>query len=415
MSTKSKRGGAISVLVYIAVIAVLGWGTMRVYHWFTSRSVGAAVEASVGKIEQARTLISEGKQQEAKELLLAVAEKPAGDNVGPSSLMLLAEMEETAGNKPQAIAYLERITQEFPTSADRPKALLQYAKLLESDSQFDKAKAVYEELRASAPADLRAPATTRLAKLTESAGNSASREAAREMYRQALQEASVGSAAWEEALDALGAVNVALVFSPEPTSDSETYVLEKGDSITSIGNKKNTTQGMLLRANNLTEDARLDVGQRLKYTPKDFRIIIERSTCKLYLLDNKGVFKRYYTGLGMPGHETTLGSYKIGNKEKDPVWHKPGAGPIPSGDPANELGTRWMPLVPVQEALPKDLGIHGTIRPETVGGYASHGCARLVKDDVEELYDLVVRSTPVDIVETVTPEMLQVNPGNPAG
>jgi hypothetical protein len=30
----------------------------------------------------------------------------------------------------------------------------------------------------------------------------------------------------------------------------------------------------------------------------------------------------------------------------------------------------------------------------------------MLKEDVEELYDLVVRATPVDIVETVEPNML---------
>jgi lipoprotein-anchoring transpeptidase ErfK/SrfK len=51
--------------------------------------------------------------------------------------------------------------------------------------------------------------------------------------------------------------------------------------------------------------------------------------------------------------------------------------------------------------LPTDLGIHGTIEPASIGQYKSHGCPRLLKEDVEELYDLVVRSTPVSIVEVI--------------
>lgn len=90
----------------------------------------------------------------------------------------------------------------------------------------------------------------------------------------------------------------------------------------------------------------------------------------------------------------------------DPTWFKPNAGPIPPGDPRNELGSRWMPLVPEREELPTDLGIHGTIAPETIGEHSSSGCARMHNADVEELYDLVVRSTPVEIVETVDPRDL---------
>ena len=63
-----------------------------------------------------------------------------------------------------------------------------------------------------------------------------------------------------------------------------------------------------------------------------------------------------------------------------------------------------MPMVPEEEALPTDLGIHGTIAPETIGTYASSGCPRMYKEDVEELYDLVVRSTPVFVVDTYSPE-----------
>jgi lipoprotein-anchoring transpeptidase ErfK/SrfK len=256
---------------------------------------------------------------------------------------------------------------------------------------------VYQDVYEKAAHDVRAPATVGLGRHAE---RNKDLLKARELYREAVKDATPDSREWNDALDALGKVNVALVFSHQETPESKWYTVAKGDSITSIGNALNTTQGMLMRANGIDESTVLSTGQRLIYTPKDFRIVIERSRRRLFLLDKDGVFKRYSVGLGKPGHETTLGSYKIGNKEKNPVWHKPGVGPIPSGDPANELGTRWMPFVPDQEGLPKDLGIHGTIRPETVGQYSSNGCVRLYPEDVEELYDLVVRSTPVDIVET---------------
>ncbi len=221
-----------------------------------------------------------------------------------------------------------------------------------------------------------------------------------------MRDAAWNTPDWEEAADGLGRLNAELIFSVEPTPESKVYSVERGDNLTNIGMKLNTTQGLLMRANGLTKDTTLNVGNRLKYTPKDFRIIIERSTCRLFLLDGDGLFKRYLTGLGRPGHETTLGEFRIGNKQVDPTWFKPNAGPIPPGDPENELGSRWMPLVPEREELPTDLGIHGTIAPDTIGKHTSSGCARMHNADVEELYDLVVRSTPVEIVETVEPRDL---------
>ena len=204
-----------------------------------------------------------------------------------------------------------------------------------------------------------------LAGLAQQAEREGDLEKARGLYREALEDASVGSDLWLESAEALGRLNIQLIFSPAETSESKIYEVKSGDNLLAIGVTLNTTQGLLMTANGIDDPARLRVGQRLKYTPKNFRIVIERSTCRLFLLDKNGLFKMYMTGLGMPGYETTLGSYTIGNKEKNPTWHKPGSEPIPPLDPENELGTRWMPLVPAEEGLPNDLGIHGTIHPET--------------------------------------------------
>jgi len=250
---------------------------------------------------------------------------------------------------------------------------------------------------------VRAPALCGLARAAERADDL---EKARALCREAVRDAAWNSPDWDEAAEALGRLNIALIFSPKPTPESQVYTVERGDNLTNIGMKLNTTQGLLMRANALDKVTTLNVGDRIKFTPKDFRIIIERSTCRLFLLDGDGLFKCYRVGLGKTGHETTLGEYRIGNKQVDPTWFKPNAGPIPPGDPRNELGSRWMPLVPEREELPTDLGIHGTIAPETIGEHSSSGCARMHNADVEELYDLVVRSTPVEIVETVDPRDL---------
>jgi len=178
-------------------------------------------------------------------------------------------------------------------------------------------------------------------------------------------------------------------------------MVQQGDSLITIGVKLNTPVGMLCRANQLDENTKLRLNQTLKYTPKDFRLLVERSKCRAFLVDEQGIFKRYKVGLGKPGHETALGFYKIGNKQKNPTWFKPGEGAIPAGDPRNELGTRWMPLVPAEPGLPTDLGLHGTIAPETIGTYSSNGCVRFYPEEVEEIYDLIVRSTPVIIKEEV--------------
>jgi lipoprotein-anchoring transpeptidase ErfK/SrfK len=44
------------------------------------------------------------------------------------------------------------------------------------------------------------------------------------------------------------------------------------------------------------------------------------------------------------------------------------------------------------------LGIHEAIEPASIGTYSSHGCVGMLKQDVEELYDLVPLRTPVKVM-----------------
>ena len=293
---------------------------------------------------------------------------------------------------------LQRTLADFPTSPDFPVLAAAYGEALERQDRIQEARKQYEEIIKASPKGLQAPALIGLGRLAE---KEQERVVARDYYRSAFNDAAMDSETWMQALEAMGRLNVELIFAQLETPESKYYTVESGDTLTSIGIKLNTTQGLLTRANGLSETDSLHPGQRLKHTPKDFRILVERGTCRLYLMDNQGPFKMYPTGLGMPGYETTLGKYTIGSKQKDPTWFRPNGAPVPPNDPANELGTRWMPMVPVEEGLPTDLGIHGTIAPETIGYYKSHGCPRLRNESAEELYDLIVRSTPVEVVEKI--------------
>lgn len=367
--------------------------------------------AAMDHIQSAQNLFEAGDLEAAAQELRPQLEQMEDPVLGPEAYMLMAKIETRNQNTATALEHLERALERFERSPAYPEVMAQYAQLLEEVGRTEEALQQYAQLREQAPPELGVAALVGLGRHAEREGKLFE---AREMYREAMLNAPWESDRWDEAADAYGELNTQLIFSSSETPESRTYTIEPGDNLTSIGIKLNTTQGLLIRANNIEDPARIRPNQHLKYTPKDFRIVIERSTCRLYLLDKDGLFKRYQVGLGKPGFETTLGSYTIGNKEVDPTWHKPGAEPIPPGDPENELGSRWMPLVPVEEGLPMDLGIHGTIAPKTIGQYASRGCPRLHNEKVEELYDLVVRSTPVEIVDTVDPVILGlVNP--PAG
>lgn len=391
-----------TILLFICAVAGAG---IYAYRFYVSQTVAEQVADAATQIVSAEKAIASGDHEAARSEIATIDAQALQGTLGARYATLNARLEYADENFTEATTWLDRADQYDPAYLNAPERRVFRGQVLEFSGNTEGARAIYEDIVASSPADIRAPAEVGLGRLAEAAG---ALEEARDYYKRALEAAPWDSADWNEALDRLGEANVALIFSVAETSDSTYYQVESGDNLTEIGKKLNTTQGLLIRANNLADAGALNVGDRLKYTHKDFRIVIERETRRLFLYDANGIFKRYHVGLGREGKETALGRYRIGNKQQDPDWFKPGVGRIPFGDPENELGTRWMPLVPEREDLPRDLGIHGTWDDESVGEFASSGCARLTNSLVEELYDLVVRATPVEIVD-------RIQPGTPDG
>lgn len=401
--TKKSRWepGLFAIIVVVAAVMALIIGGPYLLSK-TKEAFPVAVTVNTDGLEVLQTAYASVEQGQYDDALAHIRPLLKGRDpiITPRAIILEADILHFQGQPEQALESLSAACENFTNSPEYPYLQARKARQLEEMDKGGEAKGIYESIRDNAPAEIRALGYLGLARLEQRANNLV---AARDLARLAVDDSPWGTVVWNEAVEMLGPLNVALIFSPQETPESKVYTVEKGDNLNYIGIKLNTTQGLLMEANNITAPEKLNLGQRLKYTPKDFSIIIERSTCSIYLMDNKGIFKRYRAGLGKPGHETTLGKYTIGTKQKDPVWHKPGAGPIAANAPANELGTRWMPLEPADEGLPRDLGIHGTIAPETIGSFASMGCARMHNEQVEELYDLVVRATPVEIVESLNP------------
>lgn len=358
----------------------------------------ASIEEQWDKILK---LKEEKKFEELRQLLKSYVESSNNSEELAKAYLLWLDIEEETGNLSQAEEVANQAQEKCVQAKDYVLILYKKARLLEKLNKDSDSESVCNTIVKEFSDKSKCYGYLGLARLANKRGEKVK---ARDLSHMAVVDAEWDSDIWNESLDLLGKLNVELIFSPEETPESKSYTVQKGDTLVGIGAKLNTPVGMLCRANNLDENTTLRPNQVLKYTPKDFKLIVERSRCRAFLVDESGIFKRYIVGLGKPGHETTLGTYKIGNKQKNPTWFKPGEGPIPPGDPRNELGTRWMPLVPAEPGLPSDLGLHGTIAPETIGTYSSNGCVRFLKEDIEELYDLIVRSTPVIIKDVVKPE-----------
>jgi lipoprotein-anchoring transpeptidase ErfK/SrfK/predicted negative regulator of RcsB-dependent stress response len=400
MPKRRKEPGLFRFIVALILLGGVAFGVLRVAQWFQDRNDVKVEAAAADNLELARKLTADKKFDEAQVLLDPILTRVNNPAFRPEAHLLQANILIESDRKREALEHLRAAALDYPTFPDRQQTALRYARLLDELGRTDDAMAQYEDIRRTAPPAMRAEAALALAKHHTRNDNMS---LADELFASILRDAEWGSDAWFEAAHRQGRRNVEAIFSHLPTEDSQTYRVERGDSLTTIGIKLNTTLGLLMYANNMDNPHTLRPNQMLKYTPKDFEIVIDRSRRLLYLFDGGDLFHVYRVGLGKPGQDTTLGRYRIGNKEKDPTWFKPGSEPIPAGDPRNELGTRWMPLIPDESGLPTDLGIHGTIAPESIGKYTSMGCPRLLNEQVEELYDLVVRSTPVRIVDSFEP------------
>ncbi len=118
------------------------------------------------------------------------------------------------------------------------------------------------------------------------------------------------------------------------------------------------------------------------------------------------VVKTFPVGIGRQDWGTPLGLTKIVGKVKDPTWtppasirkeHEENGDPLPAVVPAgpnNPLG---------QYAMRLAIGggsylIHGTNKAFGVGMRASHGCIRMMPEDIEYLFQQTPVGTPVRIV-----------------
>lgn len=110
--------------------------------------------------------------------------------------------------------------------------------------------------------------------------------------------------------------------------------------------------------------------------PVSLKINVAKRTLEVYT-DGR-LHKTFRVAVGKSDTPTPFGEWKV--VWKDYNW---GTG----------FGTRWMGLnVPWGT-----YGIHGTNKPWSIGGFASHGCIRMRNRDVEELFEWVPVGTPVVI------------------
>jgi lipoprotein-anchoring transpeptidase ErfK/SrfK len=143
-------------------------------------------------------------------------------------------------------------------------------------------------------------------------------------------------------------------------------------------------------------EARPDmVGFRGDYAPGT--IVVKTNERRLYLVVDPDHAVRYPVGVGKSGKQWA-GTTKIDGKYRNPAWSPPAEvkhdvpslpDVIPGGSPHNPMGVAAMTLAGGEYA------IHGTNVPNSVGGFVSYGCIRMLNPDISDLYQRVSVGTTV--------------------
>jgi lipoprotein-anchoring transpeptidase ErfK/SrfK len=227
--------------------------------------------------------------------------------------------------------------------------------------------------------------------------------AARNMLNASLSSGKLADADVKAAKLMLNKVSDTVIFSPRKfASDTitSTYDVKSGDRLDRIARQYEVTTELLQRINNLPDPRKMKAGANLKVVTGPFNAVVDKSDFMLEIwLGNPGESGAMYVtsfpvGLGRDD-STPTGTWIVETQKKlkNPTYYSPrGEGIIQADDPDNPLGEYWIGLTGVDGHAngKQSYGIHGTIRPDSIGRQESMGCVRLVNDDVAKVFELLV-------------------------
>ena len=131
-------------------------------------------------------------------------------------------------------------------------------------------------------------------------------------------------------------------------------------------------------------------------------VVVRVDQNMLYLYDGFEIQRTFHVATAKPPWVTPAGDWIVDRKAENPTWYNPapdtwaaGAPLVVPGGPDNPMGSRALYIT-----APGLIRIHGTSPSErpSIGHYESHGCIRMLNEDVEQLYPLVPVGTHVLII-----------------
>ena len=184
-----------------------------------------------------------------------------------------------------------------------------------------------------------------------------------------------------------------IIYSPRPHL-SPAYVVAPSDTLSRIATPHTVPPELLVKVNGIRRPDEIRPGQQLKVVPGPFHVEVRLSKFELTMLvGNKKLYAgRFRFGLGKEGPHQP-GTYTVVKKKMFPEYYPDPNNrerKIPGGDPYNALGTRL--IVFVTPDGQHDGALHGTIEPGSIGGPCKEGSIRLTREDIENVYDMLIEN-----------------------
>jgi L,D-transpeptidase ErfK/SrfK len=192
---------------------------------------------------------------------------------------------------------------------------------------------------------------------------------------------------------------------------SFSYVVQKGDSLTSIGARFGVDINALAAGNRISVNSILREGRSLLIDNRHIvpnvlsdGLVINIPQKMLFFFKHDQRTQAFPVALGRWNWRTPTGVFTVVIKEENPVWNVPQSiqeemrreGKVVEervpACPENPLGKHWLGL------SIRGIGIHGTIAPASIYQFQTHGCIRLNGDDIAEIFPQVREGTPGRII-----------------
>jgi lipoprotein-anchoring transpeptidase ErfK/SrfK len=184
------------------------------------------------------------------------------------------------------------------------------------------------------------------------------------------------------------------------------HIVAAGDTPIAIAKKYHTTVEMIARLNEKFAPTRLSIGQTLTVldlASQPLELAVSRSSFRLMAWRGPLLVGSFHCGLGRVQSPTPLGTSSITQCVRNPEWRDPDSGKIfKPNDPGNVLGGYWIGFDHGADLRFKGIGIHGFTAQspdEWLGKNGSHGCVRLVQEDIAMIFALVRPGNKVTVRE----------------